>query len=167
MACSFRKDVFLSCKNVAKTQILSLVQTPKKTITAVIDRYLSAYSAQNMEGLLQVFLIEDPGFYFLGTGVDERASTKVELEQIFQLHFSQAKALAAKAEYMSVYVHPPFAFLVGEFMFRIGFQEQGELVFTPRFSAVLRQVGSNWLIQQLHYSVPWLEQPLNLAFPVS
>ncbi len=132
-----------------------------------MDAYLTAYSAQNMEGLLKLFWMEDPGFYFLGTGVDEKASTKAELEKIFQSHFHQGKALAAKAEYAYVQIDPPFACLVGELMFRISLKHQGELLMTPRFSVVCRQIGSGWRIQQFHCSMPWLEQPLNLAFPPS
>lgn len=143
------------------------MQTPKKTITALIDGYLNAYSAQDIEGLLKLFCREDPGFYFIGTGTDEKASTQAELEQIFRSHFSQGKALSSKAEYTCIQIDPPFSCVIGEFMMRIALKHQGELLMSPRFSAVLRQVGSSWKIQQLHCSMPWLEQPLNLAFPPS
>lgn len=167
LACSFIEDTFFSPRIVFLTERLLIVQAHKKTITALIDRYLSAYSAQNIEALLKLFYLEEPGFYFLGTGVDEKASTKKDLIKIFHSHFRQGKALAAKFDYACIQIDPPIAYIVGEFTFRIALKKQGELVMTPRFSAVLRQVGLSWLIQQLHCSMPWLEQPLNLAFPPS
>lgn len=143
------------------------MQAHKKPITTLIDRYLSAYSAQNIEALLKLFDLSSPNFYFLGTGVDEKASTRPELKKIFQSHFGQGKALSAKAEYACLQIDPPFACVIGEFILRIGLKTEGELLLIPRFSAVLKQVGPSWLIQQLHCSMPWLEQPLNLAFPLS
>jgi hypothetical protein len=134
------------------------VQDPKKSILSVLDRYLACYCAQDVSGLLKLFHLESPHFCFLGLGMNEKASSADELRRIFQSYFKQGKATYAKGEYSICRIEAPYAWLMGEFVFRVAIEHGGEAILNPRISTVFEKVGQVWLIQNLHCSMPWLDR---------
>lgn len=134
------------------------MQDSKKSIFCVLDRYLSCYCAQDMQGLLSLFQLESPHFCFLGIGMNEKASSAEDLKRLFESYFKQGKVTHAKGDYTNCRVEASHAWLIGEFVFRIVLEKGGELILNPRISATLEKVEQAWLIQHLHCSVPCSDQ---------
>ena len=142
---------------------MALTNEQKDAVIGMMDRYAELYGAKNLEGLLAIC---DPGIFGYGSGVDEVvrgiASMKVQTKR----DFTQADTIRVQFKVRDVNGDMPVAWVMAGCTFDVVVHGT-PLCMEGRMTAVLRNTGSRWLFEMIHFSVPAMGQAAGESFPGS
>jgi len=135
----------------------------KNGIIELLDKYAQAYKNKDLEGILKLF-IDDVDLVAIGTGFDEWIQGKDELWSGLKRDMDQAESVDVKFRNMTYSASGNVAWISGHMNMEA--KIDGQEIFLPgRFTAVMEKRNDEWLIAQLHYSLPASEQEEGQAWP--
>jgi len=127
----------------------------------MMDRYSGMYSRKNMEGLLSLF---SPGICGYGSGPDEVVRDFAGMKAQVRRDLSQADSVRIRFENVHVAGEMPVAWVMADCDFEV-VVKGSRLSMTGRFTAVLKNTGSRWLFEMVHFSVPAIGQAPGESYP--
>lgn len=129
---------------------MTLGSARKEEILATLDKYVEWYSNKDLEGLLSSCSRSISGF---GSGPDEVVAGRSSLAAQLKRDFSQADSIRIAFDSIRVDGAMPVAWVTANCSFDA--ESGGEPVcMKGRITLVLRNTGSRWLFEQIHFSMP-------------
>jgi ketosteroid isomerase-like protein len=134
-------------------------------IKQTMEELFQAYQRQDVEAVMAL-VSPDADAVWLGTGPDEKAVGPQQLRACFQRDFSQSHAVRITTRWMNMWAHGEVAWVAAECDWKL--TAEGQTVSMPgmRLTAVLQRWSGHWILQQLHFSMPHVEQQEGHSFPV-
>lgn len=141
---------------------MSLTETQKEEVLAVMDTYSTAFQENDFEGIMAIFSPEIRGF---GSGADEVFIGHESLARQFKRDMSQADIEAVEFTETQINGEGPVAWVMTLNSVTFTLPGSGRETINGRSTMVLRNTGKKWLIEQIHFSVPFAEQSEGQSFP--
>ena len=133
-------------------------------VMAVMNQYNESYAKRDVEGVLSLFA-PDTDIVTIGTGADERRIGRQELKTQLERDFAQSEAASIEFLWHSVSAAGLVAWLAADCIAHVKMTDGQEIKLTARLTAVLEKRQGQWLILQLHTSVPMAGQTDGQSFP--
>ena len=130
-------------------------------IRAVFEQYALGYRNKDMRTILGICSPAITGF---GSGPDEIVRGKPQLKKALIRDFCQADRISLSFPGMEIAGAGTVAWVTGGCRFAFVARGSGHSM-TGRFTAVVRNTGSRWLIEQIHFSMPYGAQDAGQSFP--
>jgi class 3 adenylate cyclase len=134
-------------------------------VTEVLARIVDAAGRRDPEAAL-AFFAEDPDTFLYGTGADEARRGSAEIRAQIQRDLSQSDAWSWTLGPQSISSAGAVAWTAGEVVIRVIMGDR-TLDVPHRLTTVLERRDGQWLILQMHLSVPSAVQALGQSFPTS
>ena len=135
----------------------------ESAVLALMERLWTAYSARNIDAVMMCFAA-DPDAVLIGTGADERMVGPDGIRALFLRDWSQSEASSMEMGWRSVSAARQVAWFSADAT--VHATVEGEDLHLPaRLTAVLEQRDGDWLIVQLHGSLPAAGQEEGEAWP--
>jgi ketosteroid isomerase-like protein len=132
-----------------------------REIRDVFAQYALGYRNKDMRAILGICSPAITGF---GSGPDEIVRGKPQLKKALIRDFSQADQISLAFPGMEIAGAGPVAWVTSGCRFTLVIRGTGHSM-TGRFTAVVRNTGSRWLIEQIHFSMPDGAQDAGQSFP--
>lgn len=129
----------------------------------VMDKFMESYTKRNLEGVLALFAPDDDVVLF-GTGADEKRIGLAEIRRQVERDWSQSEAAVMSYGWISISASGSVAWMSADVTYNATIGGQ-ELTLEGRLTNVLENRHGNWLIVQLHFSLPVSEQEEGESFP--
>lgn len=129
----------------------------------VMDKFAESYTKRNLEGVLALFAPDDDVVLF-GTGADEKRIGLAEIRRQVERDWSQSEAAVMSYGWISISASGSVAWMSADVTYNATIGGQ-ELTLEGRLTNVLENRHGNWLIVQLHFSLPVSEQEEGESFP--
>ncbi|MCX6689011.1 MAG: nuclear transport factor 2 family protein [Methanoregula sp.] len=133
---------------------MALSQTQKQEIANVLFKYAEGYKKKDVRAILELCSQNITGF---GSGIDEVYEGRQQVHEALTRDLKQADEIALKFSGMKCYGDPVVAWLSTGCTFE-GVMGKERLMMNGRMTAVLKNTGSRWLIEQIHFSMPFAGQ---------
>jgi len=142
--------------------IMTLTDSQKAEVKTTMEAYAAAYKNKDILGLLAVFSPEICGF---GSGPDEVVTGRDSFARQVQRDMSQATVNGVVFTDTQIFGDGRVAWLMTKSA--ISFSLPGEKMQTlqGRSTMVMRNTGSRWQIEQIHFSLPYGGQQAGQSFP--
>ena len=141
---------------------MSLTETQEKEVRAVLDVYANAYRTKDLDGIMAIF---SPGICGFGSGADEDFIGHEALARQFKRDMSQAAVNAMKFTETQIDGEGPVAWVMTLSAITFTVPGSEKQTIRGRSTMVLRKISGRWLIEQIHFSVPYSEQSEGQSFP--
>lgn len=142
---------------------MALNRQQRDEVCGMMDRYAEMYRAKNLEGLLAICA---PGICGFGSGPDEVVKNAAGMTLQAKRDFAQADSLRIRFDIQHVDGEMPVAWVMADCIFEVVVKGQ-PLSMTGRMTAVLRNTGSRWLFEMVHFAVPAVGQAAGESYPGS
>lgn len=141
---------------------MTFTDAQKAEIKATMEAYATAYKNKDILGLLAVFSPDICGF---GSGPDEVVAGRDSFVRQVQRDMSQATINSVVFTDTQIFGDGRVAWLMTKSA--ISFTLAGEMMQTlaGRSTMVMRNTGSRWQIEQIHFSLPCGGQQAGQSFP--
>ncbi len=141
---------------------MKLTETQKAEVIETVHNYGSAYQKKDIKALLTIFSPEISGF---GSGPDEVVLNKKDFTRQIKRDLSQAKSISVKFSEMKIFGEGRIAWVTSKSNITFTLDGTKKQTMSGRSTIVLRNTGSRWVIEQVHFSMPYLEQSAGQSFP--
>ena len=138
-------------------------QKTEATVMAVLNAWCDGYVARDMERLVALFA-PDPDVLLIGTGADEGRVGLADIKGLFERDWSQSHPSSMELGWHSVSVAGSVAWVASDATVHAKVEGQ-EIHLPARMTAVLERRGDEWLVLQLHGSLPAAGQAEGEAWP--
>ncbi len=140
---------------------MKLAEIQEAEVIGILQKYSAAYHNKDIKALSALFSPEISGF---GSGPDEVIADYKDLVRQITRDISQADILSFEFFDRKIFGDGRVAWVTAKstITFTINGTRQ---VLDGRSTMVLRNTGSRWLIEQLHFSMPYREQAAGQSFP--
>lgn len=142
---------------------MALTSQQAAEICGMMDCYAEMYRSKNTIGLLSLF---SPRICGYGSGPDEVVKDFAGMKAQVMRDLFQADAVRIMFENVHVAGEMPVAWVMADCLFEV-VVKGSRLAMTGRFTAVLKNTGSRWLFEMIHFSVPALTQAPGESYPGS
>ena len=140
---------------------MALTDEQNDEVLEMLDRYAKYYREKNYEKILS---IASKGISGFGSGPDEIVADYKGFKESIARDLAQAEQVEITFYVFRVDGTMPFAWVTAFCVFDV--VVKGEHVpMQGRMTALLRNTGSRWLFEQIHFSMPFLEQGWGESFP--
>ncbi|MFA7695821.1 MAG: nuclear transport factor 2 family protein [Methanoregula sp.] len=141
---------------------MSLTAVQNAEVRAAMQQYVTAYRNKDVKGLTAVF---SPGICGFGSGPDEIIRGKDEFIRQITRDMSQATVNAVEFTDTNIFGEGRVAWLMTKTA--ISFTLPGGKMQTlqGRSTMVMKNNGSGWKIEQIHFSLPFGGQSAGQSFP--
>ncbi len=123
-------------------------------VLAILDRYAEWYSKKDLEGFLSSCSGTISGF---GSGPDEVVTGISSLRAQVRRDFAQADSIRIAFDLIRVDGAMPVAWVTANCTFHV-VSGGSKVCMRGRVTMVLRNTGSRWLFEQVHFSMPNVSQ---------
>ena len=141
---------------------MSLTITQNAEVRAVMQQYATAYRNKDIHALNALFSPTISGF---GSGPDEVIRNHKEFSRQIARDLSQATSIALDFSDTEIAGEGPVAWVMTRCAFSFTLAGSGKQTLHGRITMVVRNTGSRWLIEQIHFSMPYGEQAEGQSFP--
>lgn len=141
---------------------MSLTEAQKTEVRAAMEKYATAYRNKDINALNALFSPTISGF---GSGPDEVIRNHKEFVRQISRDLSQATGIALVFSDTVISGEGPVAWVMTRCSFSFTLAGSGQQTLNGRITMVLRNTGSRWLIEQIHFSMPFEEQATGQSFP--
>ncbi|HUU76197.1 MAG TPA: nuclear transport factor 2 family protein [Methanoregulaceae archaeon] len=142
---------------------MALTEQQTDEILEILDMYARYYSEKNAEKILSLVSKGISGF---GSGPDEIVPDFSQFKENTRRDFGQAENISITFYIFRLDGQMPFAWMTAFCV--IDADVGGEkMTMEGRMTALLRNTGSRWLFEQVHFSMPYMEQFPGESFPGS
>ena len=131
-----------------------LSQTQKQEITTVLFNYAEGYKKKDVRAIMDLCSQTITGF---GSGIDEVYDGRQQVQDALARDLKQADEITIRFSGMKCYGDPGVAWLSTRCTFDVVMGKE-RLTMDGRMTAVLKNTGSRWLIEQIHFSMPFAGQ---------
>ncbi len=142
---------------------MTLPRQQAAEIRGMMDCYREMYRTKNTIGLLSLF---SPRICGYGSGPDEVVRDLAGMKAQVKRDLSQADSVRITFENVHVAGEMPVAWVMADCEFEVVVKGT-RLAMAGRFTAVLKNTGSRWLFEMIHFSVPALTQAPGESYPGS
>jgi class 3 adenylate cyclase len=132
-------------------------------VRSVMYRMAERYGARDVDGVMALFVEEDP--VNIGTGADEARLGSAEVRKQIARDLAEVEAVSMGMDHLKVKVYGDAAFAYSEVVFSA--TVEGELLSYPARTTVgLTRTDLGWRIAQIHTSFPYDAQMAGRSWPV-
>ncbi len=141
---------------------MTLTQAQEAEIIATMQQYSTAYRKKDLTTFSAIFSREITGF---GSGPDEVIADHASFIRQVKRDISQATILSVAFTGRKIFGDGRVAWATSENSITFTVDGTKKQTLHGRSTMVLRNTGSRWLIEQLHFSLPSGEQSAGQSFP--
>ncbi len=142
---------------------MALSPEMESEVRGMMDLYAQYYHEKNLEKILSIVSKEISGF---GSGPDEIVLNAARFRDQVRRDLEQAGTVKVSFEILKVDGAMPCAWVTALCHFAVAVNGK-TLSMAGRMTVVLRNTGSRWLIEQVHFSMPFGAQMPGQSFPES
>ena len=139
---------------------MALSEKQENEILTLFKNYSDAYSKKDKRALKEMV---SPGISGFGSGPDEIFLDRDDLMTGITRDFSQAGSVIIEFPDIWIQGEGRVAWITGLCIF-VAKVENERVVMSGRLTAVVRNTGRRWIFEQLHFSVPNVEQEPGQSF---
>jgi len=141
---------------------MTLTDVQVTEVIATIQQYATAYRKKDIRALSALFA---PGISGFGSGPDEVISNHDDFIQHTRRDMSQATLLSIEYPDLQVFGDGRVAWVTSGNTMTYTVDGKTRETLRGRVTMVLRNTGRRWVIEQLHFSMPYGEQSTGQSFP--
>jgi len=143
---------------------MTLTDVQVAEVVETIQQYATAYRKKDIRALAALVATGISGF---GSGPDEVISNHDDFIQHTRRDMSQATLLSIEYSDQQVFGDGRVAWVTSGNTMTYTVDGKTKETLRGRVTMVLRNTGSRWVIEQLHFSMPYGEQSTGQSFPGS
>jgi len=141
---------------------MALTEVQKAEVIATIQQYATAYRKKDIRALSALFATGISGF---GSGPDEVIANHDDFIQHIRRDMSQATLLSIEYPGQQIFGDGRVAWVTSGNTMTYTVDGKTKETLRGRVTMVLKNTGSRWVIEQLHFSMPYGEQSTGQSFP--
>ena len=141
---------------------MKLSDAQKADVRGAMEHYWSAYRNKDVQALLGAVSPEISGF---GSGKDEVVRNIQDFTRQVERDMSQATIISFDCTDTIIHGEGETAWTTSEITFVFTADGKNHQTMKGRSTMVLRNSGDRWIIEQLHFSMPYTEQSSGQSFP--
>jgi ketosteroid isomerase-like protein len=141
---------------------MELTAAQEAEVIKTIDAYATAYRKKDITTLSAIFSPDISGF---GSGPDEVISNHNDFIRQIKRDMSQATVLLVEFSDRKIFGDGRVAWATSKSTITFTIDGTKKQTLQGRSTMVLRNTGSRWLIEQLHFSLPFGGQLQGQSFP--
>jgi len=141
---------------------MTLSDAQKAEVIETMHNYGKAYQNKDLKALLAIFSPEISGF---GSGPDEIILDRQDFSRQIKRDLNQATIVSVKFNPMKILGEGRIAWVTSRNDITFIVEGSKKQTLSGRSTMVLRNTGSHWVIEQLHFSMPYVEQSAGQSFP--
>lgn len=141
---------------------MTLTESQKAEVIGTMEAYATAYRKKDIRALSAIFSPAITGF---GSGPDEVITDHDDFISHMKRDISQATILSVVFADRQVFGDGRVAWATSKTTMTFTLDGTTKQVLNGRSTMVLRNTGSRWLIEQLHFSLPYGGQDIGQSFP--
>jgi ketosteroid isomerase-like protein len=141
---------------------MSLSKAQEAEVLAAMQQYATGYVKKDIHALSAVFSRDICGF---GSGPDEVIENHDAFIRQISRDMSQAQVSAVKFSDTRIHGEGRIAWVMTRTAITFTVTGLKKQTLNGRSTMVLRNTGSRWLIEQIHFSLPYGKQSAGQSFP--
>jgi ketosteroid isomerase-like protein len=141
---------------------MQLTETQKAEVLETMHQYGTAYQKKDIKALLAIF---SPGISGFGSGPDEVILNRQDFVRQIRRDLSQATIVSVEFSETKIFGEGRIAWVTSKSAITFMIDGAKKQTMNGRTTMVLRNTGSRWLIEQVHFSMPYGEQSAGQSFP--
>jgi len=141
---------------------MKLTEAQNTEIEETLHNYSMAYQKKDIKALLALFSYETSGF---GSGLDEVVLGRKDFTRQMKRDLSQATSVSVEFPCPKIFGEGRVAWVTSGCNFIFTVEGKKKQTMNGRMTMVLRNTGSRWVIEQIHFSMPYIEQSPGQSFP--
>jgi ketosteroid isomerase-like protein len=141
---------------------MKLTPAQEAEVIATMNQYATAYQKKDVRTLSEIFSPDITGF---GSGPDEVISNHNDFIRQIKRDMSQADILAVEFTDRKIFGDGRVAWATSKSSITFTIDGAAKQTLYGRSTMVLRGTGSRWVIEQLHFSLPFGGQSQGQSFP--
>jgi ketosteroid isomerase-like protein len=141
---------------------MTLTKAQEAEVIGTIEQYATAYRKKDIRTLSAIFSPDISGF---GSGPDEVITNHRDFIRQIRRDMSQATILSVEFSDRAVFGDGRVAWTTSKSTITFTIDGTRKQALHGRSTIVLRNTGSRWLIEQLHFSMPYGGQSQGQSFP--
>jgi uncharacterized protein (TIGR02246 family) len=141
---------------------MTLTEAQKAEVRATMDAYATAYRTKDYQGMMTIFSPEICGF---GSGPDEVIGNHRDFIRQIRRDMSQATVNAVEFSETKIFGDGRVAWVMTRSAITFTVEGSKKQTLHGRSTMVMKNTGSCWLIEQIHFSLPYSGQAAGQSFP--
>ena len=141
---------------------MKLTPDREAEVIATMERYAEAYKKKDITTLSEIFAPDITGF---GSGPDEIIGNHRDFIRQIRRDITQADILAVVFSDQKIFGDGRVAWATSQSTMTFTVNGSKKETLCGRSTMVLRNTGNRWLIEQLHFSLPYGGQAEGQSFP--
>ena len=141
---------------------MKLTQAQKAEIEETLHNYSMAYQKKDIKALLALCSPEISGF---GSGPDEIVLGSKDFTRQMKRDLSQVTSVSVEFPCLKIFGEGRVAWVTSGCDFTFTVEGKKKQTMSGRMTMVLQNTGSRWVIGQIHFSMPYVEQSPGQSFP--
>ena len=141
---------------------MKLTPVQEAEVIEAMQQYATAYRKKDIKAFSALFSPDITGF---GSGPDEIISNHTGFIQHIKRDMSQATVLSVEFTDRKIFGDGRIAWATSKSAITFTIDGTTKQTLYGRSTMVLRNTGSRWLIEQLHFSLPYSGQAEGQSFP--
>lgn len=141
---------------------MKLNSAQEAEVITVMEQYALAYQQKDIRAFSALFSQDITGF---GSGPDEVIANHTGFIRQIRRDMGQADILAVEFSDRQIFGDGRVAWATSKSAITFTIDGTIKQTIQGRSTMVLRNTGSRWLIEQLHFSMPYVEQVVGQSFP--
>jgi ketosteroid isomerase-like protein len=142
------------------------LKADKKThdeVALTLQAFFEAYAKRDLNGVL-AFWAPDPDVTMIGSGADEKTVGINQFPKIVIRDWSQSDKATSSFKQIAVSAAGSVAWFTTDITFKV---QSGldKFEFSGRLTGVMEKRSGNWLLAQMHFSVPNVSQAQGQSWP--
>jgi ketosteroid isomerase-like protein len=141
---------------------MKLTETQEAEVIETLHKYGTAYQNKDIKALLALFSPDISGF---GSGPDEVVLDRKDFTRQIKRDLSQAASISVKFTALKIFGEGRIAWVTSKSTITFTLEGTKKQTMSGRSTIVLRNTGSRFVIEQVHFSMPYREQSAGQSFP--
>lgn len=141
---------------------MTLSESQRAEVIGTMQQYATAYQKKDIQALSTIFSHDITGF---GSGPDEVIANHTDFIQHMKRDVSQATIISVTFTEQKIFGDGRVAWATSKSAIAFTIDGTKKQTLNGRSTMVLRNTGSRWVIEQLHFSLPCGEQAEGQSFP--
>jgi ketosteroid isomerase-like protein len=141
---------------------MNLTESQTAEVIKTVSDYGAAYQKKDKKALLALFSRDISGF---GSGPDEVILNRTDFSRQIRRDLSQATIVSLEFTGMKIFGEGRISWVTSRSNITFTIDGTKKQTMKGRTTMVLRNFGSRWVIEQVHFSMPNIEQSSGQSFP--
>ncbi|MDO9325419.1 MAG: nuclear transport factor 2 family protein [Methanoregula sp.] len=141
---------------------MELTAAQEAEVIETMQKYATAYQKRDLKTLSALF---SPGISGFGSGPDEVIANHTDFIRQIKRDMSQATIVSVEFTDRKIFGDGRVAWATSKSTITFTVDGTKKQTIRGRSTMVLRNTGNHWVIEQLHFSMPYSEQSVGQSFP--